>query len=436
MKKQFILTLILFAACGLAINAQTLFKNDGATITIESGAVLVIEGDLENVNGGTIDNDGRVQLEGDLVNQATFDGSDPNSVVFVGGADSEVTSNGAVFDSVVINKDASYQILLVDDMTIGSTGALRFANDDTYADLGATSSLVMQDGAVIENADDDNYVVTSGTGFLEMNVAASETVDFPVGSNSSEYNPAQLAGTGSHTGDNFSVRVQDSVRADGLTGDAYTNYVVNKTWEINEEVGGGSDVDLTLQFNSADTLGEFNLDFSGVARYDAGDADWDLTADNMDMAAGGDPYTQTRFGVDEFSPFGIAGLPTGFQPTGELLDYVLLDLKVLLAGPYANGTDLMKDDLRTDAVLPDEEPYSAAPINYNHVGFAGGETIEAGVFNDAVDDGDDIVDWLIVELRDVADSVTVLASRAALLQRDGDVVDIDGSSSLKFFRCS
>ena len=45
----------------------------------------------------------------------------------------------------------------------------------------------------------------------------------------------------------------------------------------------------------------------------------------------------------------------------------------------------------------------------------------------------DAVDWIVVELRDANDSTVVVASRAGILQRDGDIVDIDGSSMLKMY---
>jgi hypothetical protein len=41
---------------------------------------------------------------------------------------------------------------------------------------------------------------------------------------------------------------------------------------------------------------------------------------------------------------------------------------------------------------------------------------------------DAVVDWVLLELRAAADPATVMASRAALVQRDGDVVAVDGLS--------
>ncbi|MCB0786290.1 MAG: hemagglutinin protein, partial [Flavobacteriales bacterium] len=38
--------------------------------------------------------------------------------------------------------------------------------------------------------------------------------------------------------------------------------------------------------------------------------------------------------------------------------------------------------------------------------------------------------WVVVELRDKNNNASVVTSRAALLQRDGDVVDLDGTSAV------
>jgi hypothetical protein len=43
-----------------------------------------------------------------------------------------------------------------------------------------------------------------------------------------------------------------------------------------------------------------------------------------------------------------------------------------------------------------------------------------------------IVDWVVVELRNPASTSTVVERKAALLQRDGDVVALDGTSALGF----
>ena len=97
------------------------------------------------------------------------------------------------------------------------------------------------------------------------------------------------------------------------------------------------------------------------------------------------------------------------------------DVKVWLQGPYGAGP-LMSDALRTGNHIPLNEPYSA-------LGFSGGgESIGAGVLT--VTGNNAIVDWIRVELR--SDPTTIAAARHGLLQRDGDIVDVNGTSPLSF----
>jgi hypothetical protein len=103
----------------------------------------------------------------------------------------------------------------------------------------------------------------------------------------------------------------------------------------------------------------------------------------------------------------------------------LLALKVLLEGPFAIGVGLMDDPLRALGLLPFNEPYSAM----GHTPSGALATTPAVL---AVTGPDAIVDWVLVELRDPVQPAVVVDARSALLQRDGDVVDVDGSSPVLF----
>ncbi|CAN1578617.1 hypothetical protein MCERE19_04373 [Spirosomataceae bacterium] len=118
-----------------------------------------------------------------------------------------------------------------------------------------------------------------------------------------------------------------------------------------------------------------------------------------------------------------------------------LNLKVLLQGallPTSSSggpimTGIMRDDLRTTSPsqIPNLEPYTGlANSRFTQVG-GGGETMDAGVLSAAGNDA--IVDWVFVELRDKNNPATILKTRSALVQRDGDVVEsTDGVSPLTF----
>ncbi len=103
--------------------------------------------------------------------------------------------------------------------------------------------------------------------------------------------------------------------------------------------------------------------------------------------------------------------------------------KVFLDGPYNSTNSLMNDQLRSDAYLPVTEPYSA--LSFAHHSGGGGETIRPGVLD--VTGEDAIVDWVFVELRDMNNPANVVATRCVLVQRDGDVVDVDGVSPISFY---
>jgi hypothetical protein len=85
----------------------------------------------------------------------------------------------------------------------------------------------------------------------------------------------------------------------------------------------------------------------------------------------------------------------------------------------------MVDSLRTKGLLPLQEPYTA-------LGLGVAETVSTTPSVLSVTGGNAIVDWVVVELRNATTHSVIVEARAALLQRDGDVVAVDGVSPLGF----
>jgi hypothetical protein len=110
-----------------------------------------------------------------------------------------------------------------------------------------------------------------------------------------------------------------------------------------------------------------------------------------------------------------------------------LAVRVLLQGALVGGSGgLMRDDLRTPVnVIPATEPYTALGV-FSHVNGGGGETVSAPATVFADHGANSIVDWVLLELRSAGNFNSVVATRSALVQRDGDVVDIDGTSEVFF----
>ena len=100
-----------------------------------------------------------------------------------------------------------------------------------------------------------------------------------------------------------------------------------------------------------------------------------------------------------------------------------LEITVNLEGAY-NGTD-MNNDLSVSGLIPLQQPFNGSPWFYD-----GTESVP-------VLPNTNIVDWILIELRDAsganeATSSTVKARKAAFLLNDGSVIDIDGTTGLQF----
>lgn len=103
-----------------------------------------------------------------------------------------------------------------------------------------------------------------------------------------------------------------------------------------------------------------------------------------------------------------------------------LAVKLMLEGPYVSATNRMRDDLRVNALVPGTEPYTG--LGFTQASDGGGETLLPSALAASGDNA--IVDWVLVELRDETTPTNIVATRSALVQRDGDVVDINGTSSI------
>lgn len=108
---------------------------------------------------------------------------------------------------------------------------------------------------------------------------------------------------------------------------------------------------------------------------------------------------------------------------------MFLDVQLFLEGPLDTVLMLMDDDLRVAGSIPTEEPYTA--LGFEQAGQGGGEEVLPAVLN--VSGNDAIVDWVLVELRDEQNPAEILQTRTALLQRDGDIVELDGINPLYFY---
>ena len=96
-----------------------------------------------------------------------------------------------------------------------------------------------------------------------------------------------------------------------------------------------------------------------------------------------------------------------------------MQVKVILEGFYNNNVGEMTTALSASTSFPTSQPFTGAPFNYT--GTESFTTLPA-----------DTVDWLLLELRNADDLSQVVARQAALLRKDGFIMQIDGTSGVSF----
>jgi len=414
MKK--LLTLVLFLGMALGVSAQLV--NQGGTITIQSGATLVVESDITNTTGSIVNN-GIIEVKGDITSEAaaSFTSAVDSKLKFSGTTPSTINFMASTILSDVEMAKTAEDLTLASDLDID--GDLTFIEDDNQIILGANNLVLSATSAADNVAVTNSFIVTDGAGVVTKE-GLSTAFKFPVGAAIDSQNDITLAEGG--TVDDISVRVlTDAYDAPVTQTDAMVDDVVSATWEITEAVIGGSDLIAAPSWAAADETTTFDNTDAAVFQFNG----TDYTALATTGAA------TTVDGISSVTNVGLVLNDTDYVIIGDSgLLRAFLAAKIILQGPYQASQDLMRDQLRTKSLIPLEEPYSDMAA-FTHVSGGGGETVDALEDFDYEADGDDIVDWVFLEIRDSADAV--VSTRSALLQRDGDIIDIDGSNSAVSF---
>jgi hypothetical protein len=375
--------------CGTAVfqAADAQLFIDQATFTIQSGATVTVQGDVTS----------NVSIQG------------TGKVILKGSANQNVNMNGNSVPNLEV--DNASNVTLTGNARIGSS--LQFTNGKIL--LGA-NNLVLAAAATTTGAGTSKFAETNGNGQLLKEVTANVTAfEMPVGAGTS-YRPAFVTTNGTYSNANVGVRVLGAAhpsRPNKISDFIAAYWPVTRTGVTGTVTVAGQYID------AADVTGtEANLRgylFDGSEWSSAnGTNDAALNRVGSSFAANG-----TLYGMDKF---------------------VYVKAKAFLQGPFNTVSGVMSDALRTPTnLIPLSDPYRSAPYStaFTHVSNAGAETAAASVFNDQTgitSSDNNIVDWVFLELRNstVSPGNTVLQTRSALIQRDGDIVDIDGTSPVTF----
>jgi hypothetical protein len=407
MKKFIFLFLIVLIMPGLGAQAQYLV-NQGADIRINAGSALVIAGNFRNTLDGSITNSGNILISGNWTNDAAAGN-------LLQGTTGAVILNGAAVQNIAgTTKTWFSNLTLQNNSVLGVETSVSAALTLVNKSLGIGNfNLIMEGSALINGASAAGYIVAAGTGQLKRQVGNID-IAFPVGT-AAAFVPIVLNNSG--VVDVFGASVFADVRQNGLTGATIAQIAdcVNMTWNVTENVAGGSNLSVTPYWSAGIEGASFTRATCGIGHYTAGA--WNPQA--AAAASGANPYSRTRSGITSLSAFAIGDLESPLA----IPVHITLDVTALLEGPYNGAT--MTPFLNAGGNIPLAQPYNVAPWLY-----AGSENVPAMP-------NANVIDWVLVELRDAttaanATGATVIARQAGFVLNTGAVVGLDGLSDLLF----
>lgn len=155
---------------------------------------------------------------------------------------------------------------------------------------------------------------------------------------------------------------------------------------------------------------------------DGGCEQWNTVLVDLSGAAGSIAQVKLSWGCTGNQAFYIDQV--------DVFEAIRVKAKVLLDGPYDPTPHTMKDDLRP--LLTVSDPYAAGSFplqgNWEHAWHY--MHIDPVLQSNTGDNA--IVDWVVLELRRWTDPAVIIASRPCLVQRDGDLMEVDGITGVWF----
>lgn len=386
--------------CFFSTHAFSQFYNNGATVMVQPGGLIYVQGDAQN-NSGTLTNNGKIEVQGNFINAGTYNsGTNDDSLILSGGNNVTLTLGSSSVNNLTVNKTANS-----DNVTLGSN-------------IIVNTKLDYLSGNLTTDPINTAYVFSSPVGAV-FNFTAGREITGRVSrtgwANGTAYvfnQPNMLVTTNGGTAPSaFTVNM---IPQTGGGDPSLNEREVKRKFVFTTPDGSGFTSDIRFAYND----GELNTNTEpGLAPwYLAGGTEWN-----------GKLASLTKDATNNYVQY------TGIT-TSELADeWKLADAKytmnatAIIRGPWNSGASLMNTALNTNNVIPLNQPYNVTPFNYT-----GTETV-ASIPNA------DVVDWVLIELRkpasglpEDANSASIIGRKAGFLLKDGTIVDLDGITPIAF----
>lgn len=394
-KLQFIIILLIFTQ-----NATSQLYNNGATITVQNNAYVMVTGDLKNVTG-TITNDGKIEVQGNFINAGTYTStSNGDSLIMSGTGIDTLTSGGSVINNLTINKTSASDIV-----RLGATATVNARLD--YMSGVFTTDPILHPSFSVTSPVSAVYNFAAGKEIIGM----VKRTGWTNGTARVFNQPNMLVTTNGGTAPtSFSVTM---IPQSGGGDPTQNEREVKRKFLFTQTAGSGFTADIRYPY----VTGELNTNV------EANIVPWKLISSEWN----GRLTPVTRDVVNHY----VA--TTGIPASDLTLEWKLADPKytfnvtTYIKGAWNNSTGLMRTTLNSGGKLPLSQPYTGAPYNY-----AGTESV-ASIPNA------NIVDWVLIEHRKPstglpadATAATITGRMAGFLLNNGTVVNLDGVTPVSF----
>jgi hypothetical protein len=363
--------------------------------------LVISSGGIFQVDSGAI-----VSVKGDVNSNVDITGS--GKILLNGTAAQLVTMNGHALPNLEINN--AQHVNLGSDAKI-EKGVLFTAGKIILADY----NLTLSPTATVSGGGTSKFAETNGAGqvFRELTADVSN-VEIPSGLGTN-YRPVFVSSTATaYTNAKLGVKALSIAEP-------------NKPSRVSDYLNTYWPVTLTGVTGTVTAQGQY-IDASDITGTEANlhgyfynGTEWVSTGSVQDATSNkvGAPVTAAAGSIYGMNKFVYAGV------------------RAYLQGAYNASTGLMSEGLRTPTQnIPATDPYRNTPYStaFAHVNNTNAESISGTPFATQTTASDNIVDWVFLELRNTNASPgnTVMATRSALIQRDGDIVDVDGISPVLF----
>ncbi len=295
---------------GSTVNGLTV--NASGVLIIASGNSFFVSQDVSNSGTININANGGLRISENLLNGGVITGG-VNSIVIVGGDQFENTGSfqtsflycstvalGANSTDLTISGSGVFTIInLLMQKNSGGTVLIdvpMILSAAVNLGAGAGGRLIIGDGdlqvnSISSGSATGTYIIFNGTGRL-IHAGGNATKFLPVGTETA-FTPITISGgnTATHA---LAVRVSSS-----FTAPPASTAVVNAEWTI-DDVTGGADVGIALQWPGAAEGVGFNRGSCTMARYNG--SNWQPVTP-FAAATGSNPYTRAATDITEFGSF-------------------------------------------------------------------------------------------------------------------------------------